>query len=172
MLLRFVASNTFQILLELKAVVQYFCNTVDGEVNNISSMLRSLVDVLANRCVTSPSNPVGVTPKLQAQELAIGREYLALIYLVLAGAERHTDDEINANIAGIISLCTRECSEVEAFTSALNRLPLAYSTPLTHEIPTEKAKWPKELPSNFVALMNRWIEEGKPVPRIVIRFAG
>ncbi|KIL95635.1 hypothetical protein FAVG1_00373 [Fusarium avenaceum] len=99
------------------SAVQYYWNTVNAEVTTdrvltplqrwrvveclkeLGSALWSLSDVLANPCRTSPSDPVGVTPALQVQELAASRELLTLIYHVQAGREIHDHDEIEANVA-------------------------------------------------------------------------
>ncbi|KAF9765370.1 hypothetical protein IL306_002341 [Fusarium sp. DS 682] len=111
--LSFSATGTLHILTRLQRWRVVQC------LNELGSALRSLVDVLANPCHTTPSNPVGVAPVLRVQELAANRENLALLYRVLASGEKHTDDEIKGIIARIPHPNARECSEVEVFSSAL-----------------------------------------------------
>ncbi|KAH6969317.1 hypothetical protein DER45DRAFT_639491 [Fusarium avenaceum] len=147
--------------------VQYYWNTVNAEVTTdrvltplqrwrvvecskeLGSALWSLSDVLANPFRTPPSDPIGVTPALQVQELAASRELLTLIYRVqVSSREIHDHDEIEANVALVTPAYTRKSSEAETFSTLLDRLPFAFP------------------------LMNRCAAEGKRAPREVVRYAG
>ncbi|TXB98836.1 hypothetical protein FocTR4_00013391, partial [Fusarium oxysporum f. sp. cubense] len=83
-----------------------------------------------------------------------------------AGGEQHDDDEIEDNISRITPSYARESSE------ASDRLPLAFHDPLPNMNHRKKASWPKELPADFIAVIERCVAASNPTLRIIVRFAG
>ncbi|KAF5643149.1 hypothetical protein F52700_2864 [Fusarium sp. NRRL 52700] len=128
-----------------------------------ASALWSPVTALANPCRGTSLNPNGVTPVVQAQELASNPELLSLSYRVQAAPEVHDDATIEANFRRTVLAHARECHKADVFVAVLERLSAVFETPGNGEDRRKKAKLPPmELPDNVIDDMNRLSPQGNP----------